>query len=144
VQRTSEQELIELAFDRASELDFFVARDLMLYRKLNGIDRNALSRLLGCTAEGLHKLGLCRRPDSTSPLFRSQVDAVARHAGVDAVRLGSLLRETEVARAMESLSDSQRSATASGSLMAARDRTQPTRTRELRNSKHQKANRKKK
>jgi hypothetical protein len=144
VQKTNEQELIQRAFDRASDLDFFVARDLILYRKLNGIDRNGLARLLGCTAEGLHKLGLCRRPDSTSPLFRTQVDVVARHAGVDAVRLASLLRETEVAKAMESLSGSQRSATASGSLMAARDRAQPRRTQKSRNSKHQKSNRKKK
>lgn len=144
MQKTSEQELIQRAFDRASELDFFVARDLMLYRKLNGIDRDALSRLLGCTAEGLHKLGLCRRPDSTSPLFRTQVDVVARHAGADARRLASLLRETEVAKAMESLSDSQQSATASGSLMAARDKIQPARTSKSRNFKHQKSNRKKK
>jgi hypothetical protein len=134
MQKEAARALIERAFNRATELDFFIARDLLFYRSLNGMGEEALSVLLRCTPESLHKLGLCRRPDVGSPVFRSQVQKIANFAGVDPVRLAALLRETETAKTMGAFSQSPGNLRTVGSLMAARDREEAVEGRKAKKS----------
>jgi hypothetical protein len=137
MEKASDRKLIERAFNRATELDYFVARDLAFYCSLNQIDEVALSRVLKATPEDVHRLGLCRRPESNPLVFRSQVETIARHTGVDPQRLAELFRETEAARALGTLSITSSDTSAVGTLMAARDRTANTKTRRRTKSKHE-------
>lgn len=144
MENANDRELIRRAFNRATKLDFFVARDLILYCSLNGIDEDGLCRLLMGTREALYRLGLCKRPDSSSSVFRDQVESVAHHAGVDPGRLAALLRETEAAKAMDEFSEIQAGVPAIGSLMAARDRAVVTKQQKNQRSKHHTKSRKRK
>jgi len=113
-----ERELLELAGERATQREFYLASSLRLYQSLRNIDDVALARHLGCDIETLDEVRLCRRPDVESADFRSDVQAIAQRFGVGALPLAKLLRELSASEAMRSAPAEKSSAV----LLAARDR----------------------
>ncbi len=100
---------------RAEQDPFFMASALAAFRRLQGLDDHALADFLRCPAEMLPHLALCRRPDPTSPRFRSDVTQIATYTRADPDQLVRLLRRVSVLVALE--------ATAQQNLLAAaRDR----------------------
>jgi hypothetical protein len=93
---------------------FFVASALATYRTLKQIDDATLAAELGCTAIGLSRLALCRRPEGIGAMFRTEVEQIAEHAGCRADALASILRAASLAE--------KTSVAAPGALLAARDR----------------------
>lgn len=122
MEKQTSDDLLERAFEKATELPIFIAGDLRLYGSLNEIPEGKISSFLNCTQRDFYNLGLCKRPDPLSPLFRSQVEKIASYAGVDAQRLAHLLRETDSAKAMQVLQSPPNSVHSPGYLMAARDK----------------------
>ncbi|MGA2233961.1 MAG: hypothetical protein ABSG23_00580 [Terriglobales bacterium] len=122
MEKQTSERLLERAFEKATELPVFIAGDLRLYGSLNGIPEGKISSFLDCTQKDFYKLGLCKRPDPLSPLFRSQVEKIASYTGVDAQRLAHLLRETDSAKAMQTFQAPQMSTRSAGYLVAARDK----------------------
>lgn len=106
--------LLRRAAHRAADAPFFLASALAVYQKEHGLDEAALAAWLKCGEEALPRLGLCRRPDSRAASFRADVLTVAAFAGVQPIRLATLLQEADAAQAL-------RAAGSAGSLLAARD-----------------------
>jgi hypothetical protein len=123
VEKQTSERLLARAFDKAAERPFFIAGDLLLYGSLNGMPATGVSSFLNCTQSGLYRIGLCKKPDPLSPLFRSQVEKIAAYASADAQRLGRLLREIDSTRAMQAIN--QLTSPTAGFLMAARDKEAP-------------------
>ena len=94
-----------------------MAAALAGYQALHGMEDDALAEFLGCATGDLPRLALCRRPDPESGGFRAGVEEIAAYAGVDATRLGGLLREVDAMSALAGSGAADR-----GLLMAARDR----------------------
>lgn len=111
---------------RTQKDPFFVSHALARYKSMLGVDDADLMELLNCTPEGLDRLALCRFPDDRDIRFADQVRQIAAFVSCDAERLLKLLREVA---AFSSLRDDLDGATATGLLLAARDRKEETRTR---------------
>jgi hypothetical protein len=125
VEKPTSDQLLARAFEKAAERPLFIAGDLLLYGSLNGMAATSVSSYLNCTLNGFYRLGLCKKPDSLSPSFRSQVEKIAFYVGAHPQRLGSLLREADSVRAMQAVNPSQLSSPVAGFLMAARDKEAP-------------------
>jgi hypothetical protein len=111
---------------RTQKDPFFVSHALAGYKSMLSIDDADLMALLRCTPEGLDRLALCRLPDDRDIRFADQVRQISTFVSCDAERLLKLLREVA---AVGSLRDDREGVTATGLLMAARDRKEDTRTR---------------
>ena len=99
---------------RAEAEPFFVASALAAYRALAGFDTTQLAAWLGCPADNLARLSLCRRPEGGSAMFADEVRRIAAYVGGDAGRLAQLLRAVENVEAMRNAPPS--------ALIAAHDR----------------------
>lgn len=88
------------------------------------MDDELLASDLGCAAEDLTGLGLCRRPDPAGP-FRADVEQIAARFGIIPTRLARLIREVEVSRTFGQTEANPKAGIAEssqlGSLLAARD-----------------------
>lgn len=109
--------LFRRAFERAGADSFFLASALVDYQRAYDLDDHALAARLGCSADGLPRLGLCRRPDPQSSSFGPDVRQIASYAGVQPLRLAQLLREVDASAALEHGGESLTR------LLAARDAT---------------------
>ena len=119
------REILERAARRASDRPFFVASVLALYRSLHGIGEEELAEFLGCSQPALSKLALCRRPDTTAPSFRAEVEQIASYVGLNGLSLARLFREVESVTTLRGIQSPQADVTLDrGLLMAARDRTE--------------------
>jgi hypothetical protein len=106
--------LDSLAARVATDPDF-LAFALHLYKESERLDREGLAAALGCPAEALVPLALCRMPRPER--FGADVAAIALRFGLDAVLLAALVRRAQGVSAMRA-----KSAGETGGLMAARDR----------------------
>lgn len=112
---------IEAFAHRVQEDVFFLASALRDFADSEGLDDDALVTTLGCNADTLSLLRLCRRPRSEAPFFRQDVDRIALRFGIDPVLLAEIVRRSDSLRAFQgSVADHR------GLLMAARDRQDET------------------
>jgi hypothetical protein len=92
--------LLRYAARRAAQNRFFLAEYLTEFRIFRGIAEDELARFLGCSPGLLPKLALCRRPDSESPRFRSDVERIAVAFDMQPSRLVQLIREVDTLKAL--------------------------------------------
>lgn len=94
---------------------FFVASALAVYRDDMHLGADDLAAYLGCAADALPRLALCRRPAENSPVYRDEIERIAAFVGAAPARLANIMRHADLAQRRN------RAATRGG-LMAARDR----------------------
>lgn len=98
------QSLLRYAARKAAKNQFFLAEHLTEFRGIRGMTDDDLARFLGCTPEMLPKLALCRRPDTESPSFRSDVEQIATAFAIQPVRLVQLIREVDTLKTLSEVS----------------------------------------
>jgi hypothetical protein len=106
---------------RLADDTFFLASALREYQTSEILDEEGLAAMLGCSVETLVPLALCRRPTSTPPAFRRDVDRIAERFGVNAGALAALVRRADALAGLR-----QRATAERGTLLAARDREDET------------------
>lgn len=117
---------LKRAAQRSAEEDWMLGRAFARYRELEGHTPAQLATELGCTADALQWLSLCRRPEGEA--FAEQVLSIARRFALEPSRLSAVLRRVEVMDALVTDGDG-REATAPETLMlAARDRPEDDKT----------------
>lgn len=102
---------------RAAERGGYMAGLLVTYREVQGMGERELAEELGCSAERLPLLGLCRQPRRDGARFAAEVRELAAFAGADAGRLAHVVRAVDATRAM----GQREGAAGAGYLAAARD-----------------------
>ncbi|MFO0881801.1 MAG: hypothetical protein U0840_31270 [Gemmataceae bacterium] len=96
---------------------FFLAAALAAFQASARLDDQALAVKLGCTAEVLTRLRLCRMPAPTAPGFWDDTRHIAEHFSLDADVLAEVVRHGQgVLRLRQGESTAE-----AGFLMAARD-----------------------
>lgn len=90
-----------------------------------------MAAFLQCREAALRDLALCRRPATSSPAFRSDVERIASYVGLDAARLAQILREVEAAAALRAATVRSEQGVR-GLLLAARDRGKAVNAQALR------------
>jgi hypothetical protein len=96
---------------------FFLAGALAAYQASARLDDQALAATLGCSAEVLTRLRLCRMPAITGPGFWDDIRQIAEHFSLDADTLAEVVRHGQgVLRLRQGESRAE-----AGFLMAARD-----------------------
>ena len=108
---------LEALAARAAEEPFFLAWVLSAYAHSEGLDDAGLAAALGCPAQELVMLRLCRAPRSDSGDFWDDVTTIAERFGLDPQRLAAAVKRGRVVRRFQQADEG-----AGGSLMAARDR----------------------
>lgn len=111
---------LQFAADRASADAFFLGHEIRAYQDCFGVTEEQVRKMLGCSAEDLARLCLCRRPDSSAATFVADIQQIADYAKIDALPLVRIIREVEALRAITS---APAPAQHSGMLLAARDRS---------------------
>jgi hypothetical protein len=108
--------LTRRAAEQAASRPFFLASVLLPFAQSEGLDDSGLASYLGCPADQLAALLLCRRPDPRT--FGRDVQRLAEQFGLDASRLA------ETVRLADSLAALGRAPAepSTGFLAAARDR----------------------
>lgn len=96
--------------------DLLLAGLLFRYQEMEGLSDEALARYLQCDPAALPRLALCRRPRA-APLFRTDVEQIARFTGANPFQLVRLIRAGESRQALRPH--------ATAILLAARDHTDP-------------------
>ena len=114
--------LLAWAARRARSWDSYVASDLAAFQERHGLSEAQLANWLGGTTRALTNLALCRRPQAGGPSFRTDVERIALHVGVQGEALARLLRETDAIAALRSAPADASAPSDHGSLMDARDR----------------------
>lgn len=94
---------------------FFVASALAVYRDDMRLGADDLAAYLGCAADALPRLALCRRPREDSPVYRDEIERIAAFVGATPARLANIMRHADLAQRRDHSSTR-------GGLMAARDR----------------------
>ncbi len=100
----------------ARERPTLLASLLFAYQEQEGLDESGLAAFLGCDADALPKLALCRRPRQQIPAFREDIERIAQYAGVNPLSLMKLVRAVETRAALQQAAD-----VPSPLLLAARD-----------------------
>jgi hypothetical protein len=95
----------------------FLASVLAEYARAEGRDDAGLAQALGCRAEDLTGLRLCRAPRAEPAGFREDCRQIAGRFGLDMDRLMGVVRQGEALRRLR-----QGAVGPPGFLMAARDR----------------------
>lgn len=108
------------AAQRAAQRSFFLASALHQYQDLHQLDEQGLARDLGCAAEDLPRLALCRRPVGTSATFLDDVEQLTRRFHLKDGRLLALIRQVEALEALQT--HMARASQRESLLQAARDR----------------------
>lgn len=109
---------VDFAALRAAADPFFLGFLLALVSNTRHLAPSALARLLGCPAEALPRLYLCRAPRASAPEFKEDVGKAAALAGCDAAALAALVREAQSVAALRPGSAGR----VAPRLLAARDR----------------------
>ena len=107
----SHARLVQLAQERPTLL----AGPLHLFKEQEGLDDRLLAAKLGCEAEAIPRLALCKRP-RPAPHIRQDVERIASFIHADLLQLMMLIRALESREAL-----SRRHETARPALLAARD-----------------------
>lgn len=114
----TDRDLLWRAARRVSDDPFFLASALLAFAAAEGLDEDELARHLGCAADELPALLLCRRPTGEAQMFRAGVQRIADRFGLDAARLARIIRTADALAAFGGVA-----ADATGGLLAAaRDR----------------------
>lgn len=108
---------LEALAARAAADPFFLAWTLDAYAHSEGLDDAGLTAALGCPAQELAMLRLCRAPRTDPQDFWDDLTCIAERFGLDPQRLAEAVKRGRVVRRFQ-----QAGQDAGGSLMAARDR----------------------
>lgn len=106
------------------------------YSRLEGLISDAqLADHLSVSADALHRLRLCRRPNSASPAFSDEVRQIAAHVRMEPGVLARVVRLVEGVDSLHNVNQSVsiHSTVSRGQLMAARDHIEewrPSRVRD--------------
>lgn len=100
---------------RVENEPFFLASTLALFARSEALDDVALCRFLHCPPERLSMLRLCRTPKEDPSGFQRDVQQIAERFGIDASALAEAVRRGQALQRL------RQTATASGTLLAARD-----------------------
>jgi hypothetical protein len=114
----ADDRLLRRAAERASQRPFYLAASLLAYARRGGLDDAGLAADLGCDLASLPALLLCRQPSLEVAMFRADVEAIARRFGLNAARLGQIIRTANTLVAFGGATPIQHG----GLLAAARDR----------------------
>ena len=109
-------EPLETLAARAADEPFFLAWLLSAYAFSEGMDDKSLAAALGCPAEEMVMLRLCRTPRTDAKEFWDDVSCIAERFGLDPQRLAAVVKRGRVVRRFQDADQG------GGSLMAARDR----------------------
>src|SRR4051794_36689307 len=102
------------ALARRLERDrFFLASAVAEYTRSERLGERELAVMLGCPAEALDQLRLCRRPDGEASRFRRDIEWIASRYGVSPEVLAQIVRRADAIEALKEGADSAR-----GTLMA--------------------------
>lgn len=101
---------------------FFLAHPLAEFAKSERLDDPALAARLGCRAEDLTPVRLCRAPRPDPADFRADVAAVAARFGIDPGALAGAVRRGQ---GLARLREQAPAAAEPGMLLAARDADPP-------------------
>jgi hypothetical protein len=119
----TDPKILRRAAERARADPFFLASALLAYARAERLDDAGLAERLGCAPTDLPMLLLCRRPDKEGTGFRMDVERIAERFGLDAVRLGRILRMADTLVAFGGTPFGEPAAEGRGGLLAAaRDR----------------------
>ncbi len=80
---------------RAAGSPFFLASVLFEYQGTQGLDDAGLAALLGCPADDLSRLALCRRPAGEPVTFMRDVEHLAQRFGLQTSRLAGIIRHVD-------------------------------------------------
>lgn len=78
--------------DRVAADPYFLAHPLAEFARSEGLDDDGLAARLGCPAEHLTLLRLCRAPQPDPDGFRADLAAITAHFGLDPAALASAVR----------------------------------------------------
>lgn len=106
---------------RADDDPFFLAAVLACYARSERLDDAGHAAALGCPAEQLPRLKLCRPPRPEPEHFWADVTQIAERFALDADRLAAAVRQGEAIRQMQSPAREA----SPGTLLAARDAPPP-------------------
>jgi hypothetical protein len=101
---------------RVRDDPFFLGFALAEYARAERLDDAQLAQRLGCPAESLTMLRLCRMPAEEPSAFRADVERIAQRFGASVDALTEVVRTAQVLGRFR-----QAPVTGSGSLLAARD-----------------------
>jgi hypothetical protein len=101
----------------------FLACALAEFARSEGLEDTTLAARLGCPAETLTHLRLCRMPRGQAPLFWQDVEAIARRFAVDATVLAEIVRRGQSLARMRQAEGGPKQQP--GFLWAARDDSRP-------------------
>lgn len=73
----------------------FLAYLLGIYQKHHELNDEQLALFLECSTDSLPSIALCRRPHSSFPLFRQDIERIAHEFHVNPTRLAQLVRNAE-------------------------------------------------
>lgn len=105
----------------AATTRFFLGSVLQSVAARDALSDEVLASRLGCSAENLARLRLCRAPSYDGPKFIDEIRRIAEYCSVDFPSLLALVKDSYIS---ESISDASSPESSSGWLMAARDREQ--------------------
>ena len=114
-------DLVRRAAERAAEQPFFLASSLLPYARAEQLDHAALAAHLGCAADHLPALLLCRRPTGEGLVFRKDVEVIAQRFSLEAARLAQVIRAADAVVALQRIGTNP----SEHLLAAARDRLDP-------------------
>ena len=87
--------LLRRAAERAAREPFYLASVLLPYAQAEGLDDAGLAARVGCAADRLPAMLLCRRPAGEGAVFRDDVEAIAARFDLSAVRLARVIRSAD-------------------------------------------------
>ncbi|NJL55486.1 hypothetical protein HC928_10060 [bacterium] len=90
-----------------------------MYQTTHDLDDTALAALLGCAANDLSRLALCRRPAPESDTFRTDIEHLAQRFQLHTGQLASIIRQIDALQAIQQ--QLEREIGSRGFLQAARD-----------------------
>lgn len=113
---------LEAMARRVATDPFFMGAVLADYARAEGLDDAGLCGVLGCRAEDLPMLQLCRAPRDDVQGFREDVTDIAQRFGLEESRLISVIRLGQVVCRLQKVSETS---SEPGFLLAARDAQAP-------------------
>jgi hypothetical protein len=84
---------LERASERSSERGWTLGSVIDEFQRIEGMSRDQVAAFLGCNADTLAWLSLCRKPAPEQ--FAEEVSRVAERFQVDTAKLAQLVRRTE-------------------------------------------------
>jgi hypothetical protein len=110
---------LEHLAERVADAPDFLACALAQYARSEQLEDAALAARLGCTAETLTHLRICRMPRGHAPLFWQDVEKIAGRFSVDADQLAEIVRRGQSLMSLRKVNDGR--IQEPGFLLAARD-----------------------